>query len=171
MTKKLTQQEVAEHLDLDQSAVSRLLQKLDLNLQTSALAEIRKKYISHLRSMAAGHVTPDGESLVAERVMTERVDRELKMLTLLEKRGQLVNVQQLEHELSQMIVAFRVDLLSRDDKLKSELDTLYGIDIDIGILNDHTRASLEQLSRYAAGSDSPAAEIDEVANTTRANDH
>ncbi|MDR5170718.1 MarR family transcriptional regulator [Methylobacillus flagellatus] len=146
--KKLTQADVAEHLDLDQSAVSRLLQKLGLSLQTSALDDIRKKYIAHLREMAAGHVSPDGDSLVAERVMTERVDRELKMLTLLEKRGQLVNVAQLEQELSQMVTAFRVDLLARDDQLKTTLDTLYGIDLDLTILNDHTRATLQQLARY-----------------------
>lgn len=170
LMKKLTQADVAEHLDLDQSAVSRLLQKLGLSLQTSALDEIRKKYIAHLRDMAAGHVTPTGDSLVAERVMTERVDRELKLLTLMEKRGQLVNLTQLEQELSQMIGAFRVDLLARDDQLKTTLDTLYGIDLDLTILNDHTRATLQQLARYdasgagadpASGVDTDAAGIDQ----------
>lgn len=162
--KKLTQADVAEHLDLDQSAVSRLLQKLGVSLQTSALDDIRKKYIAHLREVAAGHVTPDGESLVAERVITERVDRELKTLTLLEKRGQLVNVAQLEQELSQMVGAFRVDLLARDDQLKTTLDTLYGIDLDLTILNDHTHATLQQLARYDAGSavsdQAPGVDID-----------
>lgn len=148
--KKITQADIAEHLDLDQSAVSRLLAKLDVNVQTSGLDEIRKKYISHLRGMAAGHVSPDGDSLVAERVLTERVDRELKQLTLAEKKGQLVNAEQLEHEYTQMVASFRTDLLGRDDQLKTTLDTLYGIDLDITILNDFTYASLEQLAGYNA---------------------
>jgi hypothetical protein len=146
--KKLTQAEIAAHLDIDQSAVSRMLSKLGLDVQTSGLDIIRKKYISHLREIAAGHVSPDGDSLVAERVLTERVDRELKQLTLMEKKGLLVNAEQLEHEFTQMVASFRTDLLSRDDQLKTSIDTLYGIDLDVTILNDFTYATLEQLAGY-----------------------
>jgi len=151
LANKLTQSDIAKHLDLDQSAVSRLLEKLGLNAQTSALEEIRIAYVRHLRMMAAGHRSKDGDDLVSERVLTERVDRQLKELTLAEKRGLLINVSQLEPELMQMVGAFRTELLSRDDKLKTELDALYGIDIDLTILNDHTHAALTQLARYDVG--------------------
>ena len=37
---------------------------------------------------------------------------------------------------------------ARDDKLKSELDALYGIDLEINLLNEHTRAALTQLAGF-----------------------
>lgn len=146
-----TQQQIADHLDLDQSAVSRLLDKLNLSWQTATMDEVRVAYIRHLRGQAAGHKSEDGLDLVRERVLTERVDRELKQLQVAEKRGLLINVDQLEPELMNMVGAFRAELLARDDKLSSELSTLYGIDVDVAILNEHTFAALEQLARYDAG--------------------
>jgi hypothetical protein len=143
-----TQQQIAVHLDLDQSAVSRLLEKLELAAKTASMDEIRVAYIRQLRAQAAGHKSEDGLDLIRERVLTERIDRELKMLQVAEKRGLLINVDQLEPELMNMVGAFRSELLARDDKLASELSTLYGIDVDVAILNEHTFAALGQLARY-----------------------
>ena len=86
-----------------------------------------------------------------ERALSERVDRELKTLQLAEKKKQLVNVDQLMDVLENVVVAFRQELLARDDKLKMELDTLYGTDIDVTILNDYTHNALNHLSGYLAG--------------------
>jgi DNA-binding MarR family transcriptional regulator len=143
-----TQIEIAEHLGIDQAAVSRHMASLQLDWRTATMDEVRLAYLSRLRDQAAGHVTPDGINLVQERALTERVDRELKQLQLAEKRGQLVNVAQLEPELSRMFGAFRAELLARDDKLKAALDALHGIDIDLTLLNDHTADALAQLPRY-----------------------
>lgn len=143
-----TQKQIAEHLDLSQQEVSKHLADLGLDAKTSTLEQIRVAYIRKLRAVAAGHRSHDGMDLTRERVLTEKVDRELKELTLAEKRGQLVNVAQLEPELTQMVVAFRTELLARDDKLKADLDALYGIDIDLQVLNDHTHDALQQLARY-----------------------
>lgn len=147
----LTQQQVADHLDLAQQNVSAFLVQANLDLASATLDEIRLAYIRKLRGQAAGHRSEDGLDLVRERVLTERVDRELKQYTLAEKKGTLVNVAQLEPELMQMVGAFRSELLSRDDRLKSELDALYGIDVDIQFLNDYTYAALKQLARYDVG--------------------
>ncbi|WP_274955945.1 hypothetical protein [Duodenibacillus massiliensis] len=54
-------------------------------------------------------------------------------------------------ELENVFTAFRQELLARDDKLKLELDTLYGTDIDVTILNEHTYNALHHLSGYLAG--------------------
>lgn len=145
-----TQQEIAAHLGMDQGAVSRHLGVLGIDWKVASMDEIRLAYLKHLRSVASGHMSSDGVDLTYERAMTERVDRELKLLTLAEKRGQVVNLEQLEPELSRMIGAFRTALLSRDDKLKAEVDALYGIELDLSILNDHTRSALRQLARYDA---------------------
>lgn len=146
-----TQQQIAAHLDLDQSAVSRLLEKLGVPWQNASMDEIRMAYIRHLRAQAAGHKSEDGLDLVRERVLTERVDRELKLLQVAEKRGQLVNVEQLEMQLMNMVGAFRSELLARDDKLASELSTLHEITVDVSLLNEHTYAALGQLARYDPG--------------------
>jgi hypothetical protein len=148
----LTQQEIADHLDLAQQNVSELMKKLEIDWRAASLDEIRTAYIRQLRGQAAGHKTDDGLDLVRERVLTERIDRELKQYTLAEKKGQLVNVAQLEPELQQMFAAFRTELLARDDKLKADLDQLHGIDVDIQVLNATTHDALRHLSRYDAGS-------------------
>jgi hypothetical protein len=151
----LTQTEIASHLDLSQAEVSKFLHSAGIDWKESSLDDIRVRYIRRLRGNAAGHKTDDGADLVHERVLTERVDRELKLYTLAEKKKSLVNVEQLEAELQQMVGAFKVELLGRDDKLKAELDTAHGIDVDVGLLNEHTYAALSHLARYDAG-ESPA---------------
>jgi len=143
-----TQTQIATHLDLSQKQVSELMAELGIDWRNEALESIRFAYIRKLRAEAAGHKSASGLDLVHERVMTERVDRELKEYTLAEKRGQLVNVAQLEPELEQLFVAVRTELLARDDRLKADLDALYGTDIDLQILNDQTHEALQQLARY-----------------------
>ena len=147
-----TQKKIAEHLGMSQQAVAQQLVALGIDWKTASLDEIRLAYIEHLRAVAAGHRSQDGLDLAHERALTEQVDRQLKQLTLAEKLGQLVNLAQLEPELTRMVVAFRTELLSRDDKLKSELDALYGVEVDVAILNEHTRNALSQLARYDPGS-------------------
>lgn len=146
-----TQQEIAAHLDMNQSEVSRHMAKLDLDWKAASLDEIRVAYIQQLRAQASGHRSQDGLDLVKERVLTERVDRELKLLEMAEKKGMLINVAQLEPELVAMVMAFRVELLSRDDKLAAELSALYGVTVDTALLNEHTYAALSQLARYDGG--------------------
>lgn len=136
---------------MSQQAAAELMSKLGIDWKAASLDAIRVAYIRHLRGVAAGHRSEDGLDLTRERVMTERVDREMKELLLAEKRGQLINVEQLEPELMNMIGAFRAELLARDDKLVSDLATLYGIQVDVTILNEFTNAALEQFARYDTG--------------------
>lgn len=142
------QKQIAEHLDLSQQAVSEMLKRLGIDWLSATLDEIRVAYIRNLRAVAAGHKSGVGDDLTHERILTERVDRELKELQLAEKRGMLINVQQLEPMLMQMVSAFRSELLARDDKLKADLDSFYGIDIELRLLSEHTGAALSQLARY-----------------------
>ena len=147
----ITQQQIADHLDLSQKTVSEFLSQLDFDWKTQGMDRIRVAYIRNIRAQASGHRRADGLDLVRERVLTERVDRELKQFTLAEKKATLINVAQLEPELMQMVGAFKSELLSSDDKRKSTLDALYGIDVDIQFLNEITYAALNHLARYAAG--------------------
>ena len=167
----LTQQQIAEHLDISQAEVSKFLKHAEIDWRECSLDYIRVQYIRKLRGNAAGHRTEDGDDLVRERVLTERIDRELKQFTLAEKKGQLVNVAQLEPELMQMIGAFRSELLSRDDKLKAALDALHGINVDIQFLNEHTYAAFNHLARYDPGSAPVVVAPGEGDDTTRTDNH
>ena len=156
----ITQQQIADHIDLAQQNVSLLLQQMSIDRDSATLDDIRVAYIRKLRTQAAGHRGEDGTDLIAERVLTERVDRELKLFSLAEKKAQLINVAQLEPALMQMVSSFRIELLSRDDKLKADLNVLYGIDVDVQILNDYTNAALSHFARY----DAVGASIDPASN-------
>jgi hypothetical protein len=166
-----TQKKIAEHLGISQQAVSQQLQVLNLDIKTAGMDEIRLAYLAHLRGVAAGHRSADGFDLARERAMTEQVDRELKQLNLAEKKGQLVNLGQLEPELARMFVAFRTELLSRDDKLKSEIDALYGVDLDLAIINEHTRNALAQLARFDPSGQSSAAPVGDDGDAAGSDGH
>ena len=148
-----TQTDIADHLGMSQQAVSKQMEPLGLDWRTVSMDTVRLAYIEHLRAVASGHRSVDGFDLARERAMTEQVDRELKQITLAEKKGQVVNLAQLEPELTRMYVAFRTELLARDDKLKSEIDALYGIELDFNYINEHTRNALAQLAKYEPGSE------------------
>lgn len=143
-----TQQAIAEHLGINQSEVSRHLAALQLDWKTASMDAIRLAYLAHLRGVAAGHRSADGMDLARERALTEQVDRELKQLTLAEKKGQLVNVAQLEAGLARQYTAFRIELEARDDKLKEEIDELYGISVDRDLIAGHTRDALAHLAGH-----------------------
>ena len=143
-----TQKQIGEHLDLSQVEVSKLLAELGIDWRNEEIAKIRVAYIRKIRAIAAGHKSHDGMDLTRERVLTEQVERELKQYELAEKKGQLVSLEQLEPSLLQMFAAFKTELLARDDKLKSAIDALYGTDVDLQLLEQHTRDSLAQLARY-----------------------
>jgi len=72
----LTQQTIADHLDLSQQAVSDLLQRLGINWRNSTLDEVRVAYIRHLRDKAAGRSAEGGLDLAAERAALAKVQRE-----------------------------------------------------------------------------------------------
>lgn len=166
-----TQNDIATHLGLNQSEVSRHMAALNLDWKTVGLDVIRLAYIKQIRSEAAGHKSQSGLDLTHERALTEQVDRHLKQLTLAEKQGQLVNLAQLEPELLRMVAAFRTEMMSRDDKLKSEIDALYGIDLDLTFLNEHTRNALAQLSRYDAERARAAQEVDQPGGAAGGDDY
>jgi len=165
-----TQQEIADYLGISQQAVSQQMQPIGIEWQTATMDEIRFAYLAHLRGVAAGHRSSDGMDLARERALTEQVDRELKMLTLSEKKGQLVNVGQLEPELLRQYIAFKAELEARDDKLKEELDLLYGIDIDLELISTHTRNALSHLSRHDPSGDRSAGQVAPVGGPVAADD-
>jgi len=163
-----TQKDIAKRLDLSQQAVSQHMAELGIAWKTTSLDDITVAYIRKLRGAAAGHVSNDGEmDLTRERAQTERVDRELKLFMLAEKKGQVVSLAQLEPMLQQMVGAFRTELTSLGDKLKTEIDALYGIDLDAALVEEHIRDTLSQLARYDPELRGPGAPVGEGARPAR----
>lgn len=160
-----TQQEIADHLFLNQSEVSRHMKTLGIDWKAEGLDEIRHSYIKHLRMVAAGHSSDDGEDLTKERILTERVDREIKQLDLAVKKSQLVDIAKLEPMLAQMIGAFRSELLSMPDKIKDEILALHGVEVDSDLFLAPIYAALSHFARYHP-SDNHA--YNSVVRTTRA---
>lgn len=97
---------------------------------------------------APGRGSADGRALLEAKRRRETALAEIAELELEEKRGALVNVAQLEAAYLQMIGAFKSELMARDDKLKAELDGIYGIDVDVAVLRRYTFDSLTHLSEY-----------------------
>ncbi|MDY7537669.1 hypothetical protein RGU72_05300 [Undibacterium sp. 5I1] len=83
----VTQQQIAHHLDISQVEVSKFLNQSGIDWKQTTLDVIRVEYIRKLRAQASGHRSEDGLDLVRERVLSERVDRELKQFTLAEKKA------------------------------------------------------------------------------------
>lgn len=75
-----------------------------------------------------------------------RVKTALAKLNYGKELEELVLSSQVKPALLQVALAIRTELLTGNSKLKAEIDTLYGIDTDIEILNEHSQSALRHLS-------------------------
>lgn len=159
-----TQMQIAEHLGLDQSAVSRHLERLQVDWRTASMDEIRLDYIAHLRAVAAGRVDENARQLTLERIETERTRRENLQMDLARKRGELVNAAQLEAEYARFVDACRSELLSLVDKIVDDIRTLYGVEVDRELVNDYIVTALSELAGHDSDNQRshppPAAAVD-----------
>lgn len=79
----------------------------------------------------------------------ERVDitrAELNEITIAERIGELVPAAEVERDLDDLFAAIRTGQMSGNHKLKKSIDRAHGIDLDIKVLNDHSREILSHLS-------------------------
>lgn len=67
-----SQSEIAEHLDMDESTVTRWCAELQIDWRTWSMDEIRWAYIRRIREQAAGRVASGGMNLAAERARLAR---------------------------------------------------------------------------------------------------
>jgi terminase small subunit / prophage DNA-packing protein len=96
----LTQKEIAEHLDLDQSQVSRLCAEMGIDWKAAGMGEIRVLYIRKLREQAAGRATTGDLDLASERAALARASREKIDLQNAVTRKQLAPVSLIEEVLA-----------------------------------------------------------------------
>jgi phage terminase Nu1 subunit (DNA packaging protein) len=92
------------------------------------------------RMRSAGLETPRDRLM---RLQAEEVE-----LRIAEKRGELVNVAQLEPELVRMVGAFRSRLLQMADQLANDLSALHSITVDVSLIEAAVHEALTELSQY-----------------------
>lgn len=91
-----TQQVIAEHLDLDQSTVSRIVGELGLDWATVSLDVVRVAYIRRLREQAAGRVETGPLAHERRRLTAAKAAR--AEFELRELAGELVKRSDVERE-------------------------------------------------------------------------
>jgi hypothetical protein len=111
----------------------------------------------------------DSRGLLEAKRRREDALAAIAELELAEKRGVLVNVEQLKPALMQAFHAQKTELLSLPDKWKAELDLLYGTDIDVEVLRRGIHDALLHLSRYNPDTNRFDASDDLDASTTDPN--
>ena len=140
---------VAGIVGISKQALSEHVKKWEVDYQSMTDVELTLMYCKHLRSVASQYSSADGEiDLTRERALKERAERQLTEIKLAEAQGVVINVAEFEKKYAQMIGAWKAELLARDEKLKTLMFTVYGVDVDITYLNEFTNSALEHLSRY-----------------------
>lgn len=140
---------VAGIVGITKQALSEHLKSWGVDYKTLTDAELILMYCKHQRDMASQAPYVDDEiDGKKEKALKDRAERELTELKLAEARGVVINVAEFEKKYAQMIGAWKAELLARDEKLKTLMFTVYGVDVDIAYLNEFTHSALEHLSRY-----------------------
>ncbi|MFL1405386.1 terminase small subunit [Marinobacter sp. M1N3S26] len=80
------------------------------------------------------------------RERLERIKGDREELGLAKDLEELVPAVLIGARLEQVVLAIRTGVLTGNPKLKTEIDALYDIDLDIELLNEHSRSVLKQLA-------------------------
>src|SRR5690554_2710584 len=80
------------------------------------------------------------------RERLERIKGDREELAYAQDIQELVPAMLVGARLEQVVLSIRTGVLTGNPKLKTEIDTLYDIDLDIGLLNEHSRSVLRQLA-------------------------
>lgn len=88
----------------------------------------------------------NGARRESARERLERIKGDREELALARDLEELVPAELIGARLEQVVLAIRTAVLTGSPKLKTEIDTLYDIDLDIELLNEHSRQVLRQLA-------------------------
>lgn len=144
-----TQQEIADHLGLNQSAISDALNALGLVKREWAglsLDEARKLLVRHYTELTAGRGGSEQYNLARTRARESQLKGDLLQLQIQEKAGALIQAAAVEQEWISLVVATRQELLMLPDRLAHEIKALHGIDIDRALIEGHIHEALNRLA-------------------------
>jgi len=84
----------------------------------------------------------------SSRDRKDRISADILEIELAEKIGGLVLADDVESQVTTLVMAVKTEISNGNHKLKTEIDSLYGIEIDLELLNEHSRSVLNTLSGY-----------------------
>lgn len=96
----LTQQDVADHIDLSRQQAAAWLERLGINWRVAALDEIRVAYIRELREQAAGRAAVGDLDLATERARLAKEQADKVAMQNAVTRGELAPVVLIEEVLT-----------------------------------------------------------------------
>lgn len=147
-----TQAEIGEHLDMDQSRVSRLTERGVLSRGCS-LDEARREYIRHLREQAAGR-GGDGQSrLVDQRARQAEADAQLKELEYWTRIGKLVAVEDLQPLMESWSVSARASIENAVERILTGIESQHGIEIDRSAVDAGLAVAYDAIAAYPSRRD------------------
>lgn len=89
-----------------------------------------------------------GQSKESNRERRDRLEGDRLELDIAQRCETLLVAEEYEKALTSLVYGIRNTILQGDSTLKMQLDSLYGIDIDEDVLNEHSRSILQQLASY-----------------------
>lgn len=99
-----------------------------------------------------------GENKATARERLDLASAKLRELELAEKSGRYLLAEEVEQVMEGAIVAARTVFNSGARKLKKKIKKLYGIDVELGIIQERDRRTLTKLARYKADSEDDGGE-------------
>lgn len=127
----LIQQDIANHLDMSQQAVSQWLGRLDIDWKSATLDDIRVAYIRTLREQAAGRAAAGDLDLAAERAGLAKAQRERIEMQNAVTRRELAPVILIEEVLAKAGSKVAGILDSIPGMVKRRVPTLTADDLDL----------------------------------------
>ena len=157
----MNQQDIAEHLDLSQGAVSQWMDRLGLDWKTTSLDVIRVEYIREIREQAAGRSASGDLDLATERAGLAKAQRERIEMQNAVTRRELAPVILIEEVLAKAGSKVAGILDAIPGMIKRRVAGLSSNDLDL-IASEVARArniaaavSLDDLKDEAQGNDEP----------------
>lgn len=89
-----------------------------------------------------------GQSQESQRERRDRLEGDRLELDIAQRCDTLLVAEEYEKALTSLVYGIRNTILQGDSTLKLQLDSLYGIDTDEDVLNEHSRSILQQLASY-----------------------
>ena len=151
---KLTQTEIAAHLDLSQSAVSQMIGDGTLprptNLGGTTLDDYRVLYIRHLRERAAGRASDGAEAegldLVQERARLAAAQADAQEMRNRLMAGETLMADEVERVLGAVVEATRARLIAIPSKAAPSLVGITSVSVMQARLTELIHEALDDLS-------------------------
>lgn len=150
LDKAATQALFASLVGIGQSRVSERITAGVLR-DGAPLGEWLHQYCERLRDEASGRAGDDQGSLTRARTAEAEASARLKEMQIMEKAGKLVPIEEVEPLLLAMVTAARTELLALPEKLRLEIKALYGVDVDVSLIEARVCESLNHLASTVPG--------------------